>query len=727
MTLANVSRALCLLVVASLAASQGAAQEEPIRSDVEERVEVRIVQLNVSVIDPKGKSQASVPDLTLDHFDIRIDGRRLDQERLARVGFDPICSETLPSNMQIAPGETRSAAARPIIALVDFNYLDARGRHKVAEAIDLMAGELGGAGEAFKVYGLTRQLRMLTPGFTTEAQSIRAASEVVRQTAFTRKPIAALGGQLEGAEDASAGSSDLFGESDVPSDPGLRADSVLGGPSLRDSFALAIDEQEAASLELALGQSREAEVFAAAESDYDPGASIAAIEGIIRAHTYLPGRKVLVLFSSEAFRFVRQERMNKELVATRDLARRENFTIWTVDVEGVQRARTGSSELLTALAQDTGGDSVRRTGNLAQAFEGAREQLSCYYLLSLPIDGPSDRSVRRTLQIGIDTERYPDMWNYRVSHATSITLPTPEQRILDERIAVLLSPEDFDQPPLTATLDYPRSLDDDSLLLSRFRVPLAELTWEPTEDGRYRADILFDGIVERDSGTSKTIVCEAGTEDLGALGLVLRRKPRASRNEGLLIELPCAFERDGLYVSRGVLTDVAARKAGGGRATAVLREEGPAELSVFEPRLTTASGRDFLWRPGWESARIDRTRSARMEASGTLRSDDRIVLEYVLCGGDAAKDEVRHVLVRKNVAGSAEIFQQLPAAPAPGNSRDSGACVAISREIEEFTLPAGTYSLAILAPDAPLEDALRALEGGSAPGIRAALRFEVTE
>ncbi len=170
------------LVVASILAGCPAAWAGPAEApaapspdaatDLVERAEARLVQVDVSVVDPKAGSYRSVPGLTAEQFDFRLDGQPLTTEERAALRFDPICD---------AVGD---GMPRPILVIVDFNYVDARGRAKVADAIDGVAAGAAARPEVYKVYALTRQVRELTAGFTRDPARLREAAAAIRAVAF---------------------------------------------------------------------------------------------------------------------------------------------------------------------------------------------------------------------------------------------------------------------------------------------------------------------------------------------------------------------------------------------------------------------------------------------------------------------------------------------------------------------------------------------------------------
>lgn len=733
------ARALrCALVLALVVATNAGltlAQDAP-RAAIEESVEIRLIQVPLSILDPKQSTRASVRGLTLDDLDIRVDGQALSAELRRRATLDEICESLAASPGTTSPGiaattPTTTTMARPVIAVIDFNYLDTRGRHVVADAIEELAARAQQTGETYKVYALTRQIRLLTEGFTRNPDELRRVAREVRRESFSRREIAAMGGLPDSVVDASGDPGDPFGNDDIPSDSGSVLDLVNG--SLGSSFSR-LDGALAGAAESLLATSQLSPGFSRIRSPYDPSASVAAIEGIIRAHTRLPGRKVLALFSTEAFRMVDESDLARAVTAIGDLARREGFTIWTVDVAGIAGVRTGASELLSALAGDSGGDTVRRTSTLARVFDGAAEQLSCYYLLSVPVSVDTDRATRRDLLVRIDTAKKPDLWNLRVMGPSTLVLPTAIDRLRDERIAALLSPEDFDDPPLEAWLDHPREVSGKNVVPGRFRLPLETLRFRPHKEGGYEARLVFDGTVERDNGGGLEILCRAGSDDTGALSLRLPRIPSKADGFGLTIEMWCALTREGLHSARGVVTDLEDERVGAARGTVVVRRTVPRFWRADDPRVLSASGNDFVWRPGWPAARRDRGREALIARDPrSLSSSSAISLEYVLCGPGTDKAAVpQHVLLHKSAAGDIRVLQSfaIGAVRFGSGSITGPGCRTANVDVPAFGLEPGDYAFAVLsgadALDAAREAAARSDVGQPLPdGLLALSPFTI--
>ncbi len=171
-------KCLCVWACASVAglsvtSGQGVGTEpRTTRPGLVEKVETRLLQVSVSVLDPKGSAYASVPGLAGSDFVVRVDGKPLSAEQQQRLVFDTVCS-----NPQVS---------RPVIVVIDFNYVDQRGRALVADALDQLATDASDRPEVYKIYSVTRQTRVLTEGFSKNPQELHAIAALVRDTGYRK-------------------------------------------------------------------------------------------------------------------------------------------------------------------------------------------------------------------------------------------------------------------------------------------------------------------------------------------------------------------------------------------------------------------------------------------------------------------------------------------------------------------------------------------------------------
>jgi len=613
------------------------------------------------------------------------------------------------------------------MAMVDFNYLDAAGRHRVADAVETLAETPGEHGEVYKIYGLTQQMRMMTDGFTRDPEALRAVAENIRNTAWREAP-AGEDVPVDPVARADAEDRRASGVSPAPSGAAIGLSDLPGGGQEGNVSFARVGGADALQLE-ALGAPSEVFDYI---SQYNAIASVSSIEAVMRAHTFIPGRKIIVLFTTEAFRIPGDSRRQDHLQGIEELAR-QGFAIWTVEVAGLANRNSGRSELISALAQDTGGSTVRKTGRLERAFEGAREQISCYYLFSLPVSAQPGRDDKVLLTVKLNTDKYPNLWGMRVFAPDQITVPSRRKQLESERVSALLSPEDFNHPRVGVTLDYPVDMDGKQVLPIRLRVPLTELTWERTEaGGPARARLLVDAVAERATARGRSAFCSIGSDTVGTLEMELPAPPTESTRAALSVELPCPLGERGLLTARGTITDLADDRVGGGRSTVFVGKRRPDTWEVVEPRVEAVSGRDFWWYPGAESAVKDRGRRAwRALGEGDAAHaapDDRIAVSFVLCGPerDRATRDVRTSLIRLKPDGTGELFRAFSESAytfGDGNPGRSGAfCSLVRVAVPEYTLMPGRYAFVVYRQGVPPE----ALTAATEPeAVYSKLPFEV--
>ncbi|MDQ7006432.1 MAG: hypothetical protein Q9Q40_04305 [Acidobacteriota bacterium] len=645
---------------------------EVLPSGKREDVEVRLVQVDISVLPPGSKTHASVPGLSLEHFEVWLDGKRLDDKPDSGLIFDTLCAQA-EGQGERPPATTQAVEERErrIIAVVDFNYLDARGRFRVAEAIEKVAEKAGKGPEVYKVYGLTRQVYELTSGFTRDPQVLGRVADAIRVTSHRATHSREIPGVF-----------------------------VFARPTRSDGSLVYRDRPAESALEAALGISDQ---FLDAVSSYDPGASVAALEAILRANSAWQGRQVAILFTGEGFRMVREERIAFVARGLKEMFR-HGFTVWTVDAEGLSRREASRSRLLSMIARESGGDSIRYTGHLDAAFRGASEQLSCYYLLSVPVAIEPGTSRRHFLNVKVDTVKHPELWGHRIIAADQVQAVDKITRRRSQRMAALFSPLDFDTPPVDLLVSYPVVRGDERVLPVSLRVPLAALDWTASDKG-VQASVLVDLIVERDTGRGTELVCKIGPEDLNRLDFQLRRKPREDQGADLVFELSCPLSKDGFYTARGVVTDLASYSLGAGISAVQTVGSLGEEWSVPVARVEASSGKDFVWRPGTKTVRRDKGRASwRSVAPGQqVAPGDRVGLRHVICGPDRSKapERFRHFLLRIVDPATREVQTAFTpeAVQVLGGEVEGPFCAAATVMIPEYSLPPGRYEWLITEAD----------------------------
>lgn len=584
-----------------------------------EQAEVHRVQVDVSVVDPDRRSQASVPGLPPDAFEIRLDGRPLPPEVQSRVDFDPICRPSPDTAAALRPGNA------PVLVLVDLNFLDIRSRHKVAQSLKDLAGLMAEKPLRVKVLVFSNHVYPLTPDFTEDPEELRRAAALLTESVAKGPPLRNLNTRKvpEGPESVTEPRSfiDLaWGE--LPDDPAALVPAYdLQFPQLSEDIkeVLQTKEKIPATRELA-------------RREVDPRPSLAALESVLLSHGALRGRKALVLFSSSWFDL--PEELWLQYVMSIQEAAQGGFSIWAVDASAWS-ASVGAgheSNLLDFLANSTGGEVVRSTGRLGIVFERADEVLSCYYLFSIPLPSPASGQKRYTVDVRLNTRKYPKLWNYRVRLASNLTLRDPLAERQRRRLAALMEPAAYRFPEIRLSAAYPSGDRMLQVPLDIFAL-LADLSFfrDPGGNG-YLAKLAWEGLATDGRGQ---IVCRLGD---GLERQVRAESPPARFPPTFLnLRTTCTIPGPGTYEFRLVVQDLNSGEIGAARATLEVRPPSEKLASISAVRLSKSSGRDFFLETGAPgTAEIPRDFSRQvfspLSAGETVYSADRLSVRFVACG-----------------------------------------------------------------------------------------------
>ena len=685
-----------------------------------EEVEVRLVQVPFVVVDPRSGSRGSVRGITLEDLRVRIDGEEVPRERLAGFHLDEVCG---PGSAP--PAEAGRPSGRLLVLVADFNYLDTRGRELVARALEALADRLEreGAGSwRYKVYGITREVVPLTAGATADPADLRLAAERVRDEAWAWALVRP--GEVEGPdvpaeiEFLAKGPvaefrrmADRIGtrfRRSLAEPPHGAMPSLFGGDNAeRDRDAAEASGRELgrwADGEVDRAMSGMFDLWADARQRFRPAASLAALRAILLANGDWPGWKGLVLYTSEGFRYADEER--QRMLMDRVLATaRGSFVLWTVDAGGLARApRPGGggaaeqsalpTSLLSSLARDTGGEVLRRTGDLSLAWKGLAERLSCYYLLSIPVEGEQGKAGKElAVDVRLDTARRKELWGLRVEQPGKVLVESPRARLLRRRVAALLNPADFPRPRVRVEAGLPAGGE----LPVRVRVRLADLSWERFrgEGGGVIARLLVDAVGERVGRASQEVACRLEGGRDGRLVAWLPRPPRPNDTRELAIEFPCAAGGEGLVRLRAAVTDLVGGEIGGALGIAALpgKESGGGDLRVL-----AVSGRDLAWRPGEKVARPDRDRRAwRLVLGDSVGTGDRLRLAWRAPAEDWRR--VRLAVLRlRGEEEAPEVALVLP--PDRVTLVGEGPAAVARIDLPEYSLEPGRYLFVLLDPAA---------------------------
>jgi VWFA-related protein len=171
--------AACLLAVTLLLSGPGAGAE-PAASDVEERVEVRLVMIETVALDAEGNT---VPDMTRDDFQLTVDGIITEIDT-----FDVLCEAGPRGEAPVAP--------RGIVLVFDYYYLVMGDRGRTLETAREMIQTGIGPNERIMVAALAGGLR-IEQRFTDDPAEVAEALERMEydSSLFARDLSAATGSE----------------------------------------------------------------------------------------------------------------------------------------------------------------------------------------------------------------------------------------------------------------------------------------------------------------------------------------------------------------------------------------------------------------------------------------------------------------------------------------------------------------------------------------------------
>lgn len=145
----------------------------PLLAQIAARVDVKVINVDVSVIDASGKP---VTDLTKDDFEVLEDNQPEAVTNFALVNRPPARPEArTPSDLQVR---------RRVILLVDNNYIDRSDRDSALRTLDQFIDTTFDGTYEWAIGMIGQQLEILQP-FSTDKAAIHAAIARVRNSATT--------------------------------------------------------------------------------------------------------------------------------------------------------------------------------------------------------------------------------------------------------------------------------------------------------------------------------------------------------------------------------------------------------------------------------------------------------------------------------------------------------------------------------------------------------------
>jgi hypothetical protein len=643
-----------------------ASEEAEARPDApREEVETTLVQIDVSVTEDGSDGRRSIPGLQLQDLLIEIDGAPLEEATIERATLDLI---------EARPGDPLDAFAHRIVLLVDLNFVSLIAKRQLADTIRELARNVGDFPGQYRVIAFRSTLEDLTGGFTRSPALLRRAAEQLRNMTWTPRfanPI---------HDPASIARSGAFA--------GVRMDpmNTIGRDPL--PFQMTGDPIPRPGRD--------------GNGTLRTHASGRALESVLRAHFNMPGRKIILLFSSAAASYLTPWDGRAVL--------QQGISVWPVESGGMRVSAPRSS--FDALARASGGLFLGRVGRGMALFEAVRDSLARYYLVSRPVEVARERD--RTYELEVRLREESVAGDHDVVAPRFITILGRRSRLYAQHLAASLDPERRSEFVVASSIHFPERKGLGRRLPIRFWMRLADLTWIPVEETVYEASLLLDAVVIRTSDEGISFPCGVSRSAEGTV-MRLPRPPSEGSRQGIILDLECDFPGEGVYEARATITDIHGGRSAVGSTHALVQTSWTREWSAHAPSVEIATGRDLVIEEGWERASRDREREAWRPAAGEdIRSGDRIALRYVLCGPDATQvhEGLRHVLLRDAPETGLHdaIVLGREAVTVDAGRRSRPFCESVRVVLEPHSLGPGHYAFLVMPADEDVDGVVHDLE-----------------
>ena len=469
---------LLLAGVPAFTAAQAPAPPNPTLPSFRETVEVRVMDLDVSVTDSKGRP---VPDLRKENFNVKVDGKPVPIDYFTRVEEGTIHAPDLATaSPERVLAEYRKGpdayVPRHFLIYFDLGHLSPSGRKRGLEALRDLITRLGPADSA-RVVSFDRRSRTQSE-WTTSKETLLAA--------------------LDRIESAGVAQSRLMTELQT-----LREIDSTGRSSTRAQLARSYAEQERAEVgkmltdldrELstltALG-GKKAFLFVSGGFDMQPG--YAMMQYAVRG------------FSLAA---LDTRNMGPEVDALIRRANSSDVTFYTVDarglsVEGVSAsqddpllsrpgvgffARQDSQAGLVQIAQQTGGFALLNSNDVRQGMTRVYEDSSTYYSIGVNLSQLPGKGYR---EVKVEVDRPGVTVRTRRGFAPR----SPADRARDVELAALRSNVEYTAIPVTMFVAPATKEKKHYQLPIKLSLPASSLTFLPQGDSsRAVADVYVAAI-----------------------------------------------------------------------------------------------------------------------------------------------------------------------------------------------------------------------------------------
>jgi VWFA-related protein len=467
-----------LVAFPALAAAQAPDAQSPQAQTLpsfRETVEVRVMDLDVSVTDSKGRT---VPDLKKEDFAVKVDGKPVPIDYFTRVEEGTIHAPDLATaSPELVLAEYRKGpdayVPRHFLIYFDLGHLSPGGRKRGLEALRDLVTRLG-PGDSARVVSFDRRTRPLA-GWTTSKETLLAA--------------------LDRIESAGVAQSRLMTEMQTLRD----IDSMSRGSS-RASLARNYAEQERVEVQKMLA---------------DMNTELSTLTALNGKKAFLlvtggfdmqPG-SAMIQYATRTFSLAQFDvrSMSPEIDAIVKKANSSDVTFYTVDARGLSPegvsasqddpllsrpgvsffARQDSQAGLVELAQQTGGLALLNANDLQRGITRVYEDSSTYYSIGVNVSqlpGSGYRNVK------VEVSRPGATVRARRGFATR----SPAERARDITLAVLRSNVEYKAIPVTMFVAPATKAKKNYKLPIKLSMPASSLTFLPQGDSsRATADVYI--------------------------------------------------------------------------------------------------------------------------------------------------------------------------------------------------------------------------------------------
>jgi len=463
---------------------------------------VALIQTDVEVFDKHGRF---VPDLKLDQFELRIDGKVQPISFLEMVSAESPQDQaiwaksenkTVPAPQQ--PAAMSSIPGRIVLIFLDDLHLSDDSIMRSRSAISKLLKTSMGPKDRVAIFAATGQLENLRQLTSYKAAVLASLEKLAYKSPGAQDMENPPMNETQAALIAQ-------GDEDVIS---FFVQAIFGKTEdeiMQDRFANYGLLRQVQDAKLTIR--RRASALASASAALAQR-SLDALSSLLTGYETLPGRKVVFLLSDG---FVLQTKISDiapRIMKVTDAAARSGFVIYTLDARGLvvglpdaktKRGadRTGSLEhsgynevaapqdILNALGADTGGRFLKNTNALDTALNTALAEISRYYILAWPFDPEQVKPGKHsTVQVAIKGR--PDLGVRLRQGALDLS------RLVSEKPSVLAVPP---QPKPVPAHPSAKTVVDMSVkeLLRTYPEELRDVT---IEENSARLDLLLKKVGE---------------------------------------------------------------------------------------------------------------------------------------------------------------------------------------------------------------------------------------